>query len=401
MQGKRRPALSHLFQSLWGELLSGIDERFMKAALREAKKGLGRTSPNPAVGAVVVRDGQVIARGYHKKAGSEHAEIAALKKLPDRAGPKDTLYVTLEPCNHTGKTPPCTLAILEKGIKKIIVGMDDPNPKVAGGGIAFLRDQGVEVKAGLLEKECRQLTEVFIKFITTDRPFVMVKSALTLDGWTATSTGHSQWITGERSRRFVHQLRDRVDAIMVGSGTVLSDNPRLTTRLYRGHGKDPMRIVLDSHLGIPLSAQILNHASSADTVIVHGESIGSDKARPFQAKNGVSTLPCAEKEGRIDLEALLGTLGSLSISSLLVEGGARLMGSLIRENLVDKCFLFFAPKILGGGDGVPLAHGEGPKKIDDCLGLKEVRLRRFGDDLLIQGYPRKTKKEGPGERSGH
>lgn len=385
----------------WGRLLSGIDERFMKAALLEAKKGLGRTSPNPAVGAVLVRDGKVIARGYHKKAGSEHAEIAALKKLPARAGPKDTLYVTLEPCNHTGKTPPCTHAILEKGIKKIIVGMDDPNPKVAGGGIAFLRDQGLEVKAGILEKECRQLNEVFLKFVNTDRPFVMVKSALTLDGWTATSTGHSRWITGERSRRFVHQLRDRVDAIMVGSGTVLSDNPRLTTRLYRGHGKDPIRIVLDSHLGIPLSAQILNHASSADTVIVHGESIGSDRVRPFQAKNGVSTLPCTEKEGRIDLEALLGTLGSLSISSLLVEGGARLMGSLIRENLVDKYFVFFAPKILGGGDGVPLAHGEGPKKIDDCLGLKEVRVRRFGDDLLVQGYPRESKKEGPGERLNH
>jgi diaminohydroxyphosphoribosylaminopyrimidine deaminase/5-amino-6-(5-phosphoribosylamino)uracil reductase len=362
----------------------------MKAALLEAKKGLGRTSPNPAVGAVVVRDDMIIARGYHKQAGHEHAEVVALKKLSAPADPEDTLYVTLEPCNHTGKTPPCTLAILEKGIRKVIVGMDDPNPKVTGGGTAFLRSQGVEVRTGVLEKECSRLNEAFLKFVKTDRPFVMAKSALTLDGWTATSTGHSRWITGEKSRRFVHQLRDRVDAVMVGLGTVLSDNPQLTTRLHRGSGKDPLRIVLDTHLGIPLSARILNHNSSAETIIVHGNSIRTDRARLFQRKNGVSTLHCPEKEGMIDLKALLRNLGTLSISSLLVEGGAKIMGSLIRENLVDKYFFFYAPKILGGGDGVPLARGEGPTKIDDCLGLNEARVRRFGDDFLVQGYPREA-----------
>jgi diaminohydroxyphosphoribosylaminopyrimidine deaminase/5-amino-6-(5-phosphoribosylamino)uracil reductase len=383
-----------------GRFLSDADERFMKVALREAKKGLGRTSPNPAVGAVVVRNGMIIARGYHKRAGSDHAEVVALKKLPVQAGPEDTLYVTLEPCNHTGKTPPCTHAILEKGIKRVIVGMDDPNPHVAGGGIAFLRGQGVYVKTGVLEKECRRLNEAFLKFVEAERPFVLAKSALTLDGWTATATGHSQWITGERSRRFVHQLRDRVDAVLVGLGTIRADNPQLTTRLHRGRGKDPLRIIVDTHLGTPLNARILNHNSPAETVIVHGDGIDPDGARPFTEKNGVSILHCTEKEGRIDLEALMTILGSMSISSLLVEGGARLMGSLVRNNLVDKYLLFFAPKVYGGGDGVPMAHGAGPKKMDDCMSLKEVRVRRFDMDFLIEGYPREAMKENNGKELG-
>ena len=365
--------------------LNNIDEKFMRQALREARKGLGRTSPNPLVGAVIVRAGKVVARGYHRRAGLPHAEIEALGKLKT-SRPGDTLYVTLEPCNHTGRTPPCTQAILKSGIKKVVIGMKDPNPTVAGGGCEFLKRSGIDVTKGVLETECRILNESFIKFVTTGRPFVIVKSAMTLDGWTSTSTGHSKWITNDQSRAFVHRLRDRVDAVMVGIGTVLEDDPSLTTRLKRGKGKDPLRIIVDTYLRTPAKAKVVTHHSSADTLIVTGENAETEDQQTFHAK-GVSTLVLPAVNGRIDMPALMARLGDMSVTSLLVEGGAGIMGTMIREKLVDKFYIFKAPKVLGGDDGVPMAAGSGAKQMDKCLTLKNIQLRRFEDDVLISGYP--------------
>ena len=371
--------------------LDDMDIKFMREALRQARKGLGRTSPNPAVGAVVVMEGRIIAKGYHRRAGCPHAEVEALKKIGGRA-PGGTLYVTLEPCNHQGKTPPCTEAIWKSGIKRVVVGLRDPNPNVAGGGCEFLRDKGLKVQTGVLEEACRKHHAAFIKFVTTGRPFVIAKSALTLDGWTGTSTGHSKWVTGEKARQWVHRLRNRVDAVMVGVGTVVADNPLLTTRLHRGRGKDPLRIVLDTALRIPREANVLNHESSSMTYLVVGPQVSEVALRSVQ-KKGVEAIRCPTREGRIDLAALMDLLGRMSLTSLLVEGGASVMGSMLRERLVDQFYVFKAPKILGGNDGIPMAAGLGPQKMDRCLRLKDITIRRIGDDILVMGYPDDAQKK--------
>lgn len=358
----------------------------MRMALRFAKKGLGRTSPNPAVGAVIVRNGQIVASGYHKRAGGLHAEVDALGKIGGTAKMGDALYVTLEPCHHFGKTPPCTEAILKSGLRRLIVGMRDPNPKVSGGGCEFLAEKGVEVRVGVLESECRDLNEAYLKFITTGRPFVVAKSALTLDGWTATSRGHSQWITNERSRAFVHRLRDRLDGVMVGIGTVLADDPMLTARLGSRRGRDPIRIIVDPHLRIPHNARVLNPDSPAKTLIAVSGDLPAESLKRVQ-KTGVSILACPTKKSWIDLDALMHMLGDTNITSLLVEGGSAILGSMIRERLIDKFHIFKAPKILGGGDGMPMASGPGATHMDRSLRLRDMKVRRFGDDILISGYP--------------
>lgn len=363
----------------------GPDELFMKEALRLARKGLGHASPNPMVGALIVRNGQIVARGYHRRAGANHAEVEAIGGIGGRARKRDTLYVTLEPCNHQGRTPPCTEAILEAGIGCVVVGMKDPNPKVKGGGCEYLREKGLEVKVGVLEEECRRLNESYLKFVTAGRPFVIAKSAMTMDGWTATSTGHSKWITNERSRRFVHLLRQRVDGVMVGVGTILKDDPLLTTRLKGRKGRDPIRIVVDTHLRTPPGARIFETGSGM-TVIAVGEHAPKE-AMDTMRKKGVKVVTCPVKGERVDLEALMDILGGMSLASLLLEGGATLMGSMLRAGLVDKFYLFMAPRIMGGGDGIPMASGPGPRKIEGGVVLGNIRVRRFGDDLLIRGYP--------------
>ncbi|MFP4037868.1 MAG: bifunctional diaminohydroxyphosphoribosylaminopyrimidine deaminase/5-amino-6-(5-phosphoribosylamino)uracil reductase RibD [Desulfobacteraceae bacterium] len=365
----------------------GSDERFMWEALRLARKGLGRTSPNPAVGAVVVREGRIAARGFHRRAGEPHAEVEALNRLEGPVLGGDTLYVTLEPCNHTGRTPPCTRFILERGIKRVVVGMRDPNPRVAGGGCEYLRQHGVEVKEGVLEQPCLELNEAFIKHVRTGRPFVSAKSAATLDGWIATATGHSRWVTGERARRFVHTLRDRTDAVLVGVGTVLADDPSLTTRIPGKRGKDPIRVIADTGCRTPEKARLLNLDSDAETWIAVSEDLSPKRTARLEGLHKVSLLRCPTKEGRLEPGALMDILGARGITSVLLEGGAALMGSMVRSGLVDKFYIFKAPKLLAGGDGVPMASGPGARRMDRCLGLRDIRVRRFGSDVLIQAYP--------------
>ncbi len=361
------------------------DTRFMREALRLARKGLGRTSPNPAVGAVIVKDGQIIAKGYHRKAGAAHAEVDALDRLGGKAT-GCTLYVTLEPCHHHGRTPPCTGAIIKSGISRVVAGMKDPNPLVTGGGCEFLEKHGVEVKTGVLYEECRLLNEAFLKYVFAKRPFVAAKSAVTLDGWTGTSTGHSRWITNEKSRRFVHRLRERVDAVMVGIGTVQADNPALTVRLGRAGARDPLRVVVDTHLRTPLQSAVIHHQSLSNTLIAVGTHVAAATRKSVE-RPGVSTVTCPTRAGRIDLAILMDILAEKSITNILLEGGGILTGAMLRERLIDKCYIFVAPKLLGGGDGIPMLAGEGPKTMDQSVNLKQVRIRRFDDDILVSGYP--------------
>ncbi len=364
-----------------------IDERFMKQVLRLARKGLGSTSPNPVVGALVVENGQIIGSGYHKKAGAPHAEIESISQAGERAK-GSTIYVNLEPCNHYGRTPPCTKAILESGISKAVVGIPDPNPHVAGGGCKLLRSKGVEVKCGVLEEECTRLNEVYIKYVTKGKPFVILKGALTLDGWIATKTGNSTWITNEKSRKFVHSLRKRVDAIMVGVETIIADNPFLMPYLIRRPDRAPVRVIADTNLRIPLHSRVFNSPKSALTIIAAGSNVSTTKKKAIEGL-GARVIKCQMIDRQIDLADLLDRLAEMSISSVLVEGGAAIFGSMIREGLVDKFYIFIAPKILGGDNGIPFTRGPGCDIIENCLSLKVLMVRRFDDDIMIEAYPKK------------
>ena len=363
-----------------------LDTKFMRMALREARKGLGKTSPNPTVGAVVVRDGRVLSKGFHRKAGFPHAEVEALRKLGHEAK-GCTLYVTLEPCNHYGRTPPCTHAIVQAGISRVVVGMMDPNPNVTGGGCQYLSQNGIQVECGVLEQECRRINEAYIKFVQTGRPFILVKCALTMDGWTATRTGHSKWITNARSRAFAHRLRRDADAVMVGLGTVLQDDPLLTARDKKHSHRQPLRIIVDTNLSSPVDSLVFRTTDIAGTAVAVGSHLESSAKIEALETKGVEIIKCPVKQGKIDLAALMDILGKKSIVSLLVEGGARIIRSLIQESLVDKFYLFLAPKLLGGGDGIPMIAGQGPESIEQCLKLKDLRIRRFEEDVMITAYP--------------
>jgi len=356
----------------------------MKMALELAEKGRGWTSPNPMVGAVVVRGSEVVGKGFHKKAGGPHAEIHALNDAGEKARGA-TLYVTLEPCNHAGKTPPCTGAILKSGIKRVVAGMKDPNPRVTGGGLAFLERHGLDVVSGVCEDECRRLNESFIKYSLTSLPFVILKCASTLDGYIATRTGDSKWITNPQSRQFAHELRHAVDAIVVGVGTVIQDDPLLTTRLEGRRCSDPIRIVLDTYLSIPDDARLLHVSSDSDTLIVTGHAIPEGKRKALE-KSGVRFLTTDTEGDKIDLEALLKELGRMEITSLLIEGGSHVIGSAMRAGIVDKIYMFYGPRIYGGDDGVPVCAGPGVDSIADAIRLKRISVRRFGDDVLVEGY---------------
>jgi len=364
-----------------------IDEIFMKKALMLAQRGLGRTSPNPAVGAVVVRDDQIVASGYHRKAGARHAEIEALSGAGEAARDA-TIYVNLEPCNHYGRTPPCTNAIVESGVRRVVIGITDPNPHVTGGGCEYLRSKGVEVTCGVLQEECAQLNEAYITYITAGRPFVILKVALTLDGWIATRTGDSKWVTNERSRKHVHILRRRVDAVMVGVETVIADNPRLIPYLLRSSSPNPVKVIADTHLRIPLDSMVLDSTASDLTIIATGSKVSRQKKRAVEER-GAKIVPCRLKNGRIDLSDLLKKLAAMEISSILVEGGATLFDSFVRDALVDKFYIFFGPKILGGDDGVPFTRGPGCDIIAQCMAMTVHRVKRFGDDIMVEAYPQR------------
>jgi len=351
----------------------------MRLALREARRGLGRTSPNPAVGALLVKGGRIVGRGHHVRAGAPHAEVMAIRDAAARARGAD-LYTTLEPCDHVGRTPPCSLAILEAGVRRVFSGSADPNPRVNGRGIRRLRRAGVEVETGVLREHCDALNEPWFRFITTGRPHVTLKVAATLDGRIATASGDSRWVTGPEARAHVHRLRDAVDAVLVGAGTARADDPRLTARLPGGRGCDPIRVVLDSRLELPMTLRLFRQRSKAATLVAHVA--GAPPAKP---PRGVEYLRCRARRGRVDLGDLLLRLGERGVTTLLVEGGAEVNRSFLEAGLVDQLLLFVAPKIAGGG--IPWLGGEGPARMAEALPVHDMHVRRVGRDLLFSGRP--------------
>jgi diaminohydroxyphosphoribosylaminopyrimidine deaminase / 5-amino-6-(5-phosphoribosylamino)uracil reductase len=364
------------------------DEHFMQLALGLAAQGRGFTSPNPMVGAVVVRDGVVVGQGYHQAAGGPHAEVHAIDAAGDAAAGA-TLYVNLEPCNHTGRTPPCTRKIAEAGLRRVVIGMRDPNPKVAGGGVEFLQARGIEAVCGVCEEQARELNEAFVKHSRTGRPFVIAKCAATLDGRIATRSGDSRWVTGAEARAFVHELRCASDAIMVGAGTIAADDPRLTARLKGRPARDPIRIVLDPRLRSAPTARVMQHSSAAETILVVGRDVPASARARMQMKK-VRVIEAETRAGRIDLGRLMDQLGQMDVTSILIEGGGRTLGSAFRAGIVDKACFFYAPLVTAGDDGVPICSGAGAERMRDCLRLDRIRTRRFGDDVLIEGYVQRT-----------
>jgi len=360
------------------------DIHFMRLALAEAEKGLGRTAPNPCVGAVVVREDQVVGRGYHRRAGTPHAEVNAIRDA-GTACRGATIYVTLEPCNHTGRTPPCTAAILDAGIRRVVIGMKDPNPQVTGGGADYLRSQGLEVSSGLLEEDCRRLNYPFLKHSTTGLPWVIMKAGMSLDARISRQPGRGGAITGKESRQFVHKLRDRTDAILIGSRTALVDDPSLTTRLEKGRGRDPVRIVLDSRLRLSPGARMLGQESNAPTWIFASADADADRAARLRDQGAVVVSMEVDEQGRLLLHPILEYLGRHDITSVLVEGGAAVHGSFLGQGLVDQVFLFLAPYFIGD-QGVPLVSGYGCDVPGiSCPQLEKITLERLGRDILLQG----------------
>ncbi|ADQ14582.1 bifunctional diaminohydroxyphosphoribosylaminopyrimidine deaminase/5-amino-6-(5-phosphoribosylamino)uracil reductase RibD [Halanaerobium hydrogeniformans] len=374
------------------EKFSITDIRYMARALEIAKKGEGSASPNPMVGAVLVKNGEIIGEGYHKFYGGPHAEVYALKEAGQNANNAD-IYLTLEPCSHYGKTPPCADKLIKSGIKRAVIAMVDPNPEVSGRGIELLKEAGIEVELGLMAEKAKDLNEVFLKYITSDYPYVYLKKAQTLDGFIASSTGHSKWITNEKARLEGHKLRHKVDAIMVGIGTVLADDPSLTTRLEEQGGIDSLRVILDPELDMPLDAKIINQESTASTLLIASEaSLESNSAALMEkkekllAKNNVDIIAVPlEEEGFLNLDFILRQLHDLNISSILLEGGAKLSYSFLNKGLIDKFYYFIAPKIYGGDDGISSFCGQGPKLMSDSKDIKILDRRFLGDNILLIG----------------
>jgi len=365
--------------------MKSLDEKYMRMALRLAEKARGRTSPNPMVGAVVVKNGYVVGRGYHRKAGEPHAEAIALKK----AGPAAkgaTLYVTLEPCSHTNKrTPPCTPLVIQSGVKRVVIAMIDPNPHVSGGGISTIRKSGIKLVTGVLEAEARKLNEAFIKHVTTKTPFVTLKIAQTLDGKIATACGESKWITGEEAREAGRRLRDINDAILVGINTILKDDPSLTARIPGG--RDPIRVIVDSRLRIPLNAKVLIQKSEAKTMVATLSNVPVSKIKKLQ-DIGAEVLTTKSVLGRVDLQDLMKKLGKKDIMNVIIEGGAEVNASALKSSIVDKIVMFIAPTIMTGKDSLCSIGGISPKKLGHAIKLHSVTSRFVGQDLMIEAYIR-------------
>jgi len=357
---------------------------FMARALKLAEKASGKTSPNPMVGAVIVKNGKIVGEGYHKRAGKAHAEIEAIKKAGQNTRGAE-MFVNLEPCCHHGKTAPCVDAILLAGIKKVYVGMTDPNKLVYRKGIGVLRKGGVEVEVGILKNKCELLNESFVKFIRTGNPFVIMKSGISLDGKIATNLGESQWITCEKSRKLVHEMRGKVDAILVGSGTVIKDDPKLTVRLNRRGFKNPIRVILDRRSRIAINSKVFENADRNKVIYVTSPKLSKEKEKRLR-DIGVDILVLENKRKRIKLETLLKELGKRDIVNVLIEGGSELNASALKENIVDKAILFVAPIIIGGNKAPGFIGGDGTLKLKDVVRLKNIESKKVGDDLMIEGY---------------
>lgn len=369
-----------------GDFLS-YDEKYMKLAMQLAENAIGRTSPNPLVGAVIVKDNRVVGCGWHRKAGTPHAEVHALNQAGELAQGAD-VYVTLEPCAHYGKTPPCAKALVEAKVKNVYGGLLDVNPKVAGKGFKILEDAGIHVEYGFLQDELRKQNEVFFKWIEHKKPFVVLKAAMTLDGKIATATGQSKWITNETSRAYGYKLRDIYDGIMVGINTVIEDNPMLTARV--DGGKNPIRIVVDSSLKIDINANVVQD-KSAKTIIATTDKADKDKILKLQAQDVDVIVVDKDKNDKVDIEKLLDILGQQNICSILVEGGATLSGSFVAKKLVDKVDFFIAPKIVGGKEAKTPVAGTGILNLQEALALKDIQIEKLEEDILIIGRVDKDK----------
>lgn len=369
-----------------------LHEIYMKKALELALGGWGTTNPNPLVGAVIVKDGWIIGEGFHEKAGAEHAEIMAIKNCSqDLKGA--SLYVNLEPCAHFGRTPPCVNSIIESGLSEVIIGMKDPNPLVAGKGISALEQAGIKVVQGVLEEESKKLNEIFVKYITEKRPFVIMKMAMSLDGKICTHTGESKWISCEESRKYVHNLRKRAAAVMVGTNTVMKDNPRLTARL--DGAKNPFRIILDRKGRIPLESNVFSN--DRKTIMVVSEGADPERIKALEEKAS-KVITLRENDSGFDLDELMEKLYSLKIDSILLEGGGNLNFSALKSGIVDKVIIFIAPVLLGGKDSLTPVEGQGYDSIAEALRLKNISTRLIGNDIMIEGYTKLTynteKEEG-------
>lgn len=352
----------------------------MQRTLKLAAKGRGRVSPNPMVGALVVKDQKIIARGYHSYFGGPHAEVVAFSN--SRAGVRGgTLYVNLEPCSHYGKQPPCSERIVEVGIKRVVIGTLDPNPLVNGKGIRYLREQGIEVETGVLEERCQELNRSFFKHVATGQPFVTLKIAQTIDGKIAARNGQPEWITSSASLKVVHKMRAENDAVLVGIGTVLADDPQLTVRLVRG--QNPKRIVVDSQLRIPLESTLLTDEFVSKTIVATTELPSKEKAKHIEQRGASVWRVQKNAAGRVDLEALLTKIGQEGITSLLVEGGSEIYSSFLKAKLVDRVAIFIAPKILG--EGVSAIQDLGISSVANSLLLRDFQKKRVGPDILLTG----------------
>ncbi len=355
----------------------------MDRAITLAKKGLGWVNPNPLVGAVIVKKGRIIGEGYHAYYGGPHAEVIALENATESV--KDaTLYITMEPCSHHGKTPPCTNLIIEKGIGKVVAGMKDPNPLVNGKGLKILSDAGIEVKTGIEEATISRMNEVFIKYIVTKRPFCVLKTAMTLDGKIATVENASKWISCEASRKQVHELRQQYSAVMVGINTVLYDDPFLTTRRFRKKSKDPLKVIVDSTGKIPLEAKVLT-INPQLVILATTDKINSKKKRDLEHL-GVQILVCPQKDEKVDLGAMMVSLGKMEIDSVLLEGGSTIAFSALTNGIVDKVVSFIAPKIIGGSNAPSPVGGKGLSTMEEAIGITDWNYRKIGTDIMIEGY---------------
>ncbi len=360
------------------------DELYIKRALRLAAKAQGMTSPNPMVGAVIVKNREIISEDFHRKPGTPHAEVFAIEKAGENAK-GSTLYVSLEPCCHTEKrTPPCTRAIINAGIRKVIIGMRDPNPKVSGRGILELQKAGIVVKSGILEDEAKRLNEFYIKYITSGKPFVTLKIAMTLDGKIATPEGQSKWITGEKTRKIVHRIRSCVDAIMTAIGTVKADDPQLTARIKGG--KNPMRIVIDPGLEIRIDAKIL-HVPPETTILAKKSAVSSQQSAEKKKILSCRGVQVIEYEGeKVNLDWLVKRLGKMGITSVLIEGGSSLNAHALEDGIVDKIMFFIAPKIIGGRGSFPAVGGRTYRKLEEAYKITDLKIEKIGEDFLIEGY---------------